>query len=173
MLINTAVGDTFAAPSAGAPNAAALGWLFFVCGTGTHGPCRCAQFAGNCRPKGRHYDGSLIASLAWRGVGDRECRWSKQSKAARGRQRTKRGADLLREDQAWSERHGSEQQTSATCFAAPSFFVCGTGTHGRPCRCKQFAGNCRPKGRHYGGSGASGAAAMVAVDLTSGARCAR
>ena len=43
-------------------------------------------------------------------------------KAARRRQWTKRGADHLREDQAWSERHGSEQQMSATCFAAPSFF---------------------------------------------------
>ena len=68
------------------------------------------------------------------GVGDREGRWSKQSKAARERPWTKRGADPLREDQAWSERHGSEQQLSATRFAAPSFLVCGTGTHGRP-RC--------------------------------------
>ena len=34
---------------------------------------------------------------------------------------TKRGADPLREDHAWSERHGSEQQMSATRFAAPSF----------------------------------------------------
>ena len=42
-------------------------------------------------------------------------------KAARGRQGTKRGADHIREDQAWSERHGSEQQMSATRFAAPSF----------------------------------------------------
>ena len=42
-------------------------------------------------------------------------------KAARRRQWTKRGADHLREDQAWSERHGIEQQMSATRFAAPSF----------------------------------------------------
>ena len=41
-------------------------------------------------------------------------------KAARRRQGTKRGADHLREDQAWSERHGSEQQMSATRFAAPT-----------------------------------------------------
>jgi hypothetical protein len=69
------------------------------------------------------------------GVGDRERRWSKQSKAARGRQWTKRGADPLREDQTWSVRHGSEQQPSATRFAAPSFFVCRTGAPGRPRRC--------------------------------------
>ena len=43
-------------------------------------------------------------------------------KAARGRQGTKRGADHIREDQAWSERHGIEQQMSVTRFAAPSFF---------------------------------------------------
>ncbi len=61
----------------------------------------------------------------------RERRWSKQSKAARERQWTKRGADPLREDHTWSERHGREQQMSATRFAAPSFFVCGTGAHGR------------------------------------------
>jgi len=42
-------------------------------------------------------------------------------KAARQRQSTKRGADHLREDQSWSERHGMAQQMSATRFAAPSF----------------------------------------------------
>ena len=42
-------------------------------------------------------------------------------KAARQRQWTKRGADHLREDQAWSERHGSEEQMLATRFAAPTF----------------------------------------------------
>ena len=62
-------------------------------------------------------------SAGARTVVGREYRWSKQSKAARWRQWTKRGADLLREDHSWSERHGSEQQMSATCFAAPSFFV--------------------------------------------------
>ena len=43
-------------------------------------------------------------------------------KAERGRQRTKRGADPLREDHSWSERHGSKQQLSAARFASPSFF---------------------------------------------------
>jgi hypothetical protein len=52
-------------------------------------------------------------------------------KAARGRQGTKRGADHFREGQAWPERHGIEQQTSATRFAAPSFLVCVAGAHGR------------------------------------------
>ena len=42
-------------------------------------------------------------------------------KAARQRPWTKRGADHLREDQAWSERHGSEEQMLATRFAAPTF----------------------------------------------------
>ena len=42
-------------------------------------------------------------------------------KVARRRQSTKRGADHVREDQAWSERHGSAQQMSATRFAAPRF----------------------------------------------------
>ena len=54
-------------------------------------------------------------------VDDREGRWSKQSKAARERQWTKRRAGHLREDHAWSERHGITQQMSATRFAAPSF----------------------------------------------------
>ena len=53
-------------------------------------------------------------------VAGRERRCSKQSKSSRERQWTKRGADHLREDQAWSERHGSEQQMSATRFAAPA-----------------------------------------------------
>jgi hypothetical protein len=38
----------------------------------------------------------------------------------------------IRERQAWRERHGIERQTPATCFATPSFFVCGTGAPGRP-----------------------------------------
>jgi hypothetical protein len=80
-------------------------------------------------------------------VAGREGRWSKQSKAPRGRQWTKRGVDPLREDHAWSERHGNKQLKSATRFAAPSagapnaaaalgwlFFVCGTGAHGQPHR---------------------------------------
>ena len=103
--------------------------------------CRRQSRSPGCapRPRGSHAfrcvsgygvrrvarDGSLSATLLRRaacaGVAEREGRWSKQLKAARGRQWTKRGADLLREDHAWSERHGTEQQTSATCFAAPSF----------------------------------------------------
>jgi hypothetical protein len=43
-------------------------------------------------------------------------------KAARRREWTKRGAGHLRKDQAWSERHGIEQQMPATRFAAPNFF---------------------------------------------------
>jgi hypothetical protein len=34
---------------------------------------------------------------------------------------TKHGAGHVREDQAWSERHGIEQWMPATCFATPSF----------------------------------------------------
>jgi len=30
-------------------------------------------------------------------------------------------AGHLREDQTWSERHGTEQQMPATCFATPTF----------------------------------------------------
>ena len=33
------------------------------------------------------------------------------------------------------------QQTSATRFAAPSFFVCGTGAHGRPRLCRACCAN--------------------------------
>ena len=90
--------------------------------------------------------GACLSSKSW-DVAGRERRCSKQSKSARGRPWTKRGADLLREDQAWSERHGGKQQMSATRFAAPSFFVCGTGAPGRPRR--GLARHRRPQGRHY------------------------
>ena len=79
----------------------------------------CDPFSGEC---------------AW-SIAGRERRRSKQSKAARERQWTKRGADHLREDHAWSERHGSAQQMSAMRFTAPSFFVCGTDARGRRRSC--------------------------------------
>jgi hypothetical protein len=37
------------------------------------------------------------------------------------RQRTKRAAGYLREDQAWSERHGRNRWMPATRFATPHF----------------------------------------------------
>jgi len=39
--------------------------------------------------------------------------------AARQRSLQNTRAGHIREDQTWSERHGSEQQMPATCFAVP------------------------------------------------------
>ena len=53
----------------------------------------------------------------------------------------------LREDHAWSERHGSEQQMSATRFAAPSFLFAepaltvgrAAGSRKQPCFAVQWS----------------------------------
>src|SRR5688572_2440863 len=51
-------------------------------------------------------------------VNDWERRWSKQWRRRDSDSGQNTRAGHLREDQTWSERHGTEQQMPATCFAA-------------------------------------------------------
>jgi len=52
-------------------------------------------------------------------VGGQERRCSKQWRRRDSDSGQNTRAGHLREDQTWSERHGSEEQMPATCFAAP------------------------------------------------------
>ena len=62
-----------------------------------------------------------IEVAPYRGLRQRPGAPVKQTmEAARQRSGQNTRAGHLREDQTWSERHGSEQQMPATCFAAPT-----------------------------------------------------